>query len=67
MGLCVIALFPIILLKKHASEQSILLILAVMLAVFFRCVTLAAPLIKMLGELFQFAGIDGIYIGILLR
>lgn len=67
MGLCVIALLPLALLKKQASEQGMLLVLAVVALVVFQCVALAAPLLDSLRELFDRAGIEGSYIGILLR
>jgi len=67
MGLCVLVLFPLALLKKRASEQGLLLILAVVIVVAFRTFALAAPLLKLLGDLIPRAGIDEMYIGVLLR
>lgn len=67
IGICVIALFPLALLKKKASEQGILLVLAVVLLVVFRSISLAAPWIKAVENLFGQAGIERAYLGILLR
>lgn len=66
-ALCVIALLPLAILKKTASEQALLLILAVVLFVVLRCIASAMPLVNMMEELFLRAGIEGAYIDILLR
>lgn len=67
IGICAAALLPFALLKKHSPEQALLLALAVAALVVFRCISLAAPLLKTLEELFQRAGIEGAYIAVLLR
>lgn len=60
-------LLPLAVLKKKSSEQAILLVLAVVLLVVFRCITMAMPLFTMLEDLFLRAGIEVAYIDILLR
>ena len=67
MGLCVIVLFPITVVKKQAPEHGLLLTLAAVLMVLFRCISLAAPLIGTMEELLLRAGLDGEHMGILLR
>ena len=67
MGLCVILLFPVIVVKKQVPEHGLLLTLAAVLVVVFRCISLAIPLIGTMENLFSRAGLDGGHIGILLR
>lgn len=67
MLLCVVSLLPLALLKKYAAEQAVLLTLALVLLVIFRCITMAAPLLASLERLFLTAGVEGEYIAILLR
>lgn len=67
MALCVACLLPVLLLKKKAPEQVLLLTLAILSAVAVRCLALAAPLIGELEALFSRAGIEGEYISSLFR
>ena len=67
MALCVVCLLPVLLLKKKTPEQALLLTLAVLSVAAARCLTLAAPLLKELEELFLRAGIEGEYVFILFR
>lgn len=67
IGLCVVILLPLTLLKKHSAEQAMLLTLAATAFVVLRCVTIAAPFLDTLENLFERAGIESEYIGVLLR
>ena len=67
IGICAAALIPFSLLKKHAPEHALLLSAAVAALVVYRCISLAAPFIEMLTDLFQRAGIEGAYLSVLLR
>jgi len=67
MGFCVILLLPIIIVKKRLPEQGVLLTIAAVLIVVVRCISLTAPLMKTMEELVVRTGLDGEYLGILLR
>ncbi len=67
IGLCVVILLPLALLKKHSAEQAMLLTLAVTAFVVLRCASVAVPLLDTLETLFERAGIESVYIEILLR
>lgn len=67
MGFCVILLLPVIVVKKQVPEHGLLLTIAAVLVVVFRCISLTAPLMKTMEELVLRTGLDGIHIGILLR
>ena len=65
--LCVLALLPLTLLKKYASEQAVLLTIAVVAAVLLGSISRAVPLLERLEELFLRAGIESTYLSVLLR
>ena len=65
--LCVACLLPVILLRKNAPEQAMLLTLAILAVVMARCLEQAAPLLEELRALFDRAGVDGAHVSILLR
>ena len=67
MALCVVCLLPVLLLKKKTPEQALLLTLAIVSAAAVRCLSLAAPVLRELEELFLRAGIEGAYISALLK
>lgn len=67
IGICAASILPFALLKKHAPEQSLLLSVGVVILVMFRSISLAAPLLATLEELFLRAGIEIVYIQVLLR
>lgn len=67
MGFCVILLIPIIVVKKKVPEHGLLLTLAGVLVVVFRCISITAPLITTMEELVLHSGLDGLHIEILLR
>ena len=65
--LCVACLLPVILLRKNAPEQAMLLTLAILAVVMARCLEQAAPLLDELRALFARAGVETAYVSILLR
>ena len=65
--LCVACLLPVILLRKNAPEQAMLLTLAILAVVMARCLEQAAPLLEELRALFAWAGVETAYVSILLR
>lgn len=67
MGFCVILLFPIVVVKKKLPEQGILLTIAVVLIVVYRCISLTAPLLRAVDKLIERTGLEGEYFEILLR
>lgn len=67
IGFCVVLLIPLTLLKRETPEQGILLSLAVVVTVVWRCLQLASPLLRKWEELFFQAGLEGTHIDILLR
>ena len=66
-GLCVICLLPVVLLRKSTPEQALLLTAAILLAVRMRCLQSAVPLLEKMKSLFAQAGIETLYISVLLR
>ena len=66
-GLCVVCLLPVLLLRKSAPEQALLLTIAVLAAVMVQCLNAAAPQLERLRALFTRAGIETAYISVLLR
>ena len=66
-GLCVVCLLPVVLLRRQSPEQALLLTLAVLLAVTARSLQTAAPLLEEIRALFQRAGIEPLYVSVLLR
>lgn len=67
MGLCALCLLPILVLRKNAPEQALLLVLAIGAVVLARVLALAAPLLEQLRTLFDQAGVDSSHVSILLR
>ena len=66
-GLCVACLLPVVLLRKGAPEQALLLTAAVIAVVMARCLSVTAPQLERLRALFTRAGIETAYISVLLR
>ena len=66
-GLCVVCLLPVVLLRRQSPEQALLLTLAVLLAVTARSLQTAAPLLEEIRALCQRAGIEPLYVSVLLR
>ena len=64
---CTAALVPLVLLKKQAAEQAILLTAAVLSLVVYRCLTYVTPILDTLEKLFARAGIESAYFLVLLR
>lgn len=64
---CVAALVPLVLLKKQAAEQALLLTVAVLGLVIYRSLTYLGPILTMLETLFTRAGIESAYLEILLK
>ncbi len=56
-GLCVLCMGPLVLLRKSAPEQALLLTLAVFCVGTLWCVSLAAPLVDTLQKLGERAGL----------
>ena len=67
VGICAAAVLPFVLLKKYAPEQALLLVFGVVALVVLRSISLAAPLLETLEDLFLKAGIEKAYIEVLLR
>ena len=67
MGLCALCLLPILVLRKNAPEQALLLVLAIAAVVTARVLALAAPLLEQLRTLCDQAGVDSSHVSILLR
>ena len=67
MGLCLACLPAVVLLKKNAPEQALLLTAAILSLALLRCLSLAAPLLETLGSLFERAGIESAHVGVLAK
>lgn len=67
MGLCALCLLPVLVLRKNAPEQALLLVLAIGAVVLARILALTAPLLEQLRTLLDQAGVDGSHVSILLR
>ena len=67
MGLCLACLPAVVLLKKNAPEQAMLLTAAILSLALLRCLSLAAPLLETLGSLFERAGIESAHVGVLAK
>ena len=65
--LCAACLTPVALLRKKTPEQALLLTIAILAVAAARCVSLALPLMEELRALFDRAGIEPLYLSILLR
>ena len=66
-ALCTVCILPVVLLRKQTPEQALLLTIAILAVAAARCVSLAMPLMDELRALFDRAGIEPIYLSILLR
>lgn len=66
-ALCAVCLLPVVLLRKQAPEQALLLTAAILAAAAARCLALALPLLEELRTLFDRAGVEPAYLSILLR
>ncbi len=66
-ALCAVCILPVVLLRKQTPEQALLLTIAILAVAAARCVSLAMPLMDELRALFDRAGIEPIYLSILLR
>ena len=66
-GLCVVCVLPVVLLRKRTPEQALLLTVAVLMVVLWRCLSLAAPLVETLRSLLERAGLEAVYRSILLK
>ena len=66
-ALCVACLVPVLLLRRKTPEQALLLTIAILAVAAARCVSLALPLMEELRALFDRAGIEPLYLSILLR
>ena len=66
-ALCAVCLLPVVLLRKQTPEQALLLTIAILAVVAARCLSLALPLLEELRTLFERAGIESVYLSILLR
>ena len=60
-------LLPVVLLRKQAPEQALLLTIAILAVTAARCLSLALPLLEEVRTLFERAGIEALYLSILLR
>ncbi|MBR3704098.1 MAG: hypothetical protein IKM11_01215 [Oscillospiraceae bacterium] len=67
MFFCVIVLLPSTLLKKYASEQAVLLTIAVVALVALRFLAYLMPFLATLEKLFARAGVNGTHIAILFK
>ena len=66
-ALCTVCILPVVLLRKQTPEQALLLTIAILAVAAARCVSLAMPLMDELRALFDRAGIEPLYLSILLR
>lgn len=66
-ALCAVCILPVVLLRKQTPEQALLLTIAILAVAAARCVSLAMPLMDELRALFDRAGIEPLYLSILLR
>lgn len=66
-ALCAVCLLPVVLLRKQVPEQALLLTIAILAVTAARCLSLALPLLEEIRTLFERAGIEALYLSILLR
>ena len=66
-GMCAVCVLPVVLLRKRTPEQAMLLTAAVLAVVLGRCLALAAPLVETLRDLLERAGLEAVYLSILLK
>ena len=64
-ALCAVCLLPVVLLRKQAPEQALLLTIAILAVTAARCLSLALPLLEEVRTLFERAGIEALYLSIL--
>ena len=67
MAICVICLPAVLLVKKAAPEQALLLTAAAVLVVGLGCLSLVMPAVEQLRDLFTRAGLESSYVAILLK
>lgn len=67
MGVCVICLPAVLLVKKAAPEQALLLTASAVLAAGLGCVSLTVPAVEKLRELFARAGLEDAYTAVLMK
>ena len=65
--LCAACLLPVVLLRKTAPEQALLLTIAILTVALARGLRLAAPLLEEVQALFSRAGIESGHTAVLLR
>mgnify|MGYP000063969821 CR=1 FL=1 len=56
MGLCALCLLPVLVLRKNAPEQALLLVLAIGAVVLARILALTAPLLEQLRTIYAMCG-----------
>ena len=61
-ALCAVCLLPVVLLRKQAPEQALLLTIAILAVTAARCLSLALPLLEEVRTLFERAGIEALYL-----
>ena len=66
-ALCAACLLPVTLLRRKTPEQALLLTTAILTVVLARCLREGAPLLAEIRTLFDQAGIETVYVSILLR
>ena len=66
-ALCAVCLLPVVLLRKQAPEQALLLTIAILAVTAARCLSRALPLLEEVRTLLERAGIEALYLSILLR
>ena len=66
-GLCAACVLPVVVLRQKTPEQALLLTIAILAAALAQCLRLSAPLLEEVRSLFERAGIETAYVGILLR
>lgn len=67
MIFCVVILLPLILLKKYAAEQALLLTIAAVALLVFRLISYLTPALAALEDLLERAGVSGSHIAILFK
>ena len=67
IGLCVACLPVVLLVRKAAAEQALLLTFAILLAAVAGVIALAAPAVEEFRALFLRGGIEEMYVDVLLK
>jgi len=65
--LCAACVLPVTLLRKSAPEHALLLTTGVLAVVMARCLSQAVPLLEALRDLLERAGLETVYLSILLK